>query len=287
MPLVRSQDAADKKSIQQLCGCFEVEFKYAETFSPNKDYKIKEQYHAKALEWSGLVENSDKKFVMQHILVIDDSMIVKHWREDWTYETTDLLVYNQADNWKKVHFTPQQVKGQWTQSVWEINDAPRYEGTAIWVHQNGESFWKNSTDAPLPRREYTKRSDYNVLNRGNTIHITNNGWVHEQDNEKIIRKEGQADQLLAQEKGYNIYKRVDDSKCFAAKDWWSKNLTYWNTVRKNWDELIAQKEVITVRSEVKNQTLSRRLEDLETMALSNKQTDLGSKIKKVLEEHIN
>jgi hypothetical protein len=282
-----AQNKQDVESIKSLCGCFEVEFKYVETFSPDKNYQFKDRYVAKALEWGGLVESSDKKLVIQHILVIDDSMIVKHWREDWVYENTSLLQYNHDDQWKKVKLPQQQVAGQWSQSVWEVNDAPRYQGTASWIHQNGLHYWKNTTDAPLPRREYTKRSDYNVLTRGNTLTLTDSGWVHEQDNTKTIRAAGQADRIVALEKGYNIYKKVDDKKCFAAKDWWAKNQAYWNTVRANWDELIAKKDMVTVRREVKNQTLSRRLEDLETTALNNKQpTSLGSQIKKILEEHI-
>ena len=282
-----AQNKQDIEAIKSLCGCFEVTFKYAETFATDKNYQLKDKYTAKGLEWAGLVEGSDKKFVIQHILVVDDSMIVKHWREDWTYQTTDLLMFNQNMQWKKVKLPSAQVAGQWTQSVWEVDDAPRYQGTALWIHQNGQHFWKNATDAPLPRREYTKRSDYNVLNRGNTISITNDGWVHEQDNSKIVRKDGQADQTLVLEKGYNIYKKVDDNKCFAAKDWWTKNVAYWNKVRTNWDEIIAKKDIITLRREVKNQTLTTRLEDLENASVANKQDDVTPKIKKILEEHTN
>ncbi len=282
-----AQDKQDIESIKSLCGCYEVTFMYKETFAADKNYKLKDQYVAKGLEWGGLVESSDKKMVIQRILVIDDSMVVKHWREDWTYQNTEVLQYSHGDIWEKHSLSAEKVKGQWLQSVWEVNDAPRYQGTALWVHQNGEHFWKNTADAPLPRREYTKRSDYNVLTRGNTIRLTDSGWVHEQDNIKVIRNEGQADQVLAQEKGYNIYKKVDDKKCFAAQDWWSRNQAYWNQVRANWDALIAQKDIITVKREVKNQSLSRRLEDLETTALTNKHADVGNRIRKILEEHIN
>lgn len=283
-----AQDKKDIETIKSLCGCYEVEFKYVETFSPDNNYKLKDKYVAKGLEWGGLVENSDKKLVIQRILVIDDSMVVKHWREDWTFQNTEVLQYSHDDIWKKNRVAAEKVQGQWQQSVWEVNDAPRYSGTALWVHQNGEHFWKNTADAPLPRREYTKRSDYNVMQRGNTIKITDTGWVHEQDNTKIIRKDGKSDQVLVQEKGYNIYRKVDDKKCFAAKDWWTKNQAYWTQVRANWDELIAKKDIITVKREVKNQSLSRRLEDLETTALNNKQSsDLGGRIRKILEEHIN
>jgi hypothetical protein len=281
-----AQDKQDIESIKSLCGCYEVEFKYKETFSPDKNYKLKDQYIAKGLEWGGLVEGSDQKIIIQRILVIDDSMVVKHWREDWVYQQPYVLQYSHDDVWKKQHNSPEKVKGQWLQSVWEVNDAPRYSGTSLWVHQNGEHYWKNTADAPLPRREYTKRSDYNVMQRGNTVKITDSGWVHEQDNTKIIRKAGQPDQILAQEKGYNIYKKVDDKKCFAAQDWWAKNKSYWNQVRANWDDLVAKKDIIEVKREVKNQSLSRRLEDLESTALNNKQSDLGSSIRKILEEHI-
>src|SRR6185436_11932203 len=122
-----AQNKQDIESIKSLCGCFEVTFKYAETFGADKEYKLKDKYTATGLEWAGLVEDSDKKFVIQHILVVDDSMIVKHWREDWTYQNTDVLRFKQNMQWKKVHLQAEQVTGQWTQSVWEVDDAPRYQ----------------------------------------------------------------------------------------------------------------------------------------------------------------
>ena len=72
-----------KKNIDQLCGCFAVEFKYAETFSPIENYKYHDREQMGALELALPVEKTDKKIVIQHLLVIRDSMIVKHWREDW------------------------------------------------------------------------------------------------------------------------------------------------------------------------------------------------------------
>ena len=80
------------------------------------------------------------------------------------------------------------VKGQWTQKVFQVDDSPRYEGSGYWVHLDQKSYWENTTSAPLPRREYTKRNDYNVTERGNRQEITSTGWVHDQNNKKIIRK---------------------------------------------------------------------------------------------------
>jgi hypothetical protein len=255
-----AQKKEDIKSIQSLCGCFEVDFKYAETFATDTAYKFSNKYRAKGLEYVVAEESGDSKFIIQHLLVADDN-VIKHWREDWTYQDTRQLQFVHSAQWKPVLLRPEEVKGQWTQSVWEVDDAPRYTGTASWIHADGKSYWENVTDAPLPRREYTKRNDYNVMRRGNRIRITDTGWVHEQDNDKIVRKENGADHLLAQEKGFNIYKKVDDSKCTIAATWWKKNNTYWNTVRKSWDNLLKDKTAVRLQSKVDNRALFQYLYD--------------------------
>src|ERR1700749_4239525 len=76
------QAVPDRQNIDKLCGCFEVEFKYAETFSPDPNYKFHDRDEISGgTERTFPVEVSDKKIVMQHLLVISDSMIIKHWRE--------------------------------------------------------------------------------------------------------------------------------------------------------------------------------------------------------------
>ena len=233
-----AQPKKDVESIKSLCGCYDIEFKYAETFSSDTAYKKSKPYLAHGREWVEAIEETPGRFVFQHLLVINDSTIIKHWREDWTYENTSVLEFEKNGTWKKNILSPSDVKGQWTQAVWEVDDAPRYQGTATWIHIDGKDYWKNTTDAPLPRREYSIRSDYNVMNRTNTIYITKEGWTHEQDNEKVIRKDGQPDKVLASEKGYNIYRKTDNSKCTAAKKWWANNQKTWVSVRKEWDEKI-------------------------------------------------
>jgi hypothetical protein len=69
----------------------------------------------------------------------------------------------------------------------QVDDSPRYESIGTWVHVDGRHEWQSKTDSPLPRREFTKRSDYNVLRRGNRIYLTPQGWMFEQDNKKIVR----------------------------------------------------------------------------------------------------
>ena len=247
------------KNINNLCGCFEVEFKYAETFSPDENYK----FHDRETISGGLelvlpVEVTDKKIVLQHLLVITDKVIIKHWREDWTYENPVIWKYQGDKTWKKELQKPEAVKDKWTQSVWEVSDEPRYQGTSEWIHANGETYWLNTTDAPLPRREYSVRSDYNMLNRTNRIIINDSGYTHSQDNRKIIRTNG-VDRLLVEEKGINSYVKRDPSTCAAAKLWWEKNSFYWEKVRVIWEEKIANINSIKMETKVNDKVLHEYL----------------------------
>lgn len=264
-PSKRNDDAY---AIKQMCGCFEVTFNFAETFNYSQDslYKPSKTKVDKGLEWAQLVTDEKDKIQIQHLLQVGDPSnpyIVKHWRQDWLYENTDLYEYNADNKWDFIQLDKKDVKGQWTQKVYQVDDSPRYEGTGTWVHVDGKSYWENTTSAPLPRREYTTRSDYNVTMRGNRHEITDYGWVHDQDNLKIIRKEGQEDQILAAEKGYNTYKRVDDSHCAAAAQWWKDNNDKWSTVRSKWDEVYNRNTDLRLHEKVDNKVLFKHLFDEE------------------------
>ncbi len=254
----------DAEAIKKMCGCYEVTFNFAETFNYSKDslYKSSKTKIAKGLEWAELVEDGKDKISIQHLLQVGDPSkphIVKHWRQDWLYENTDFYMFNGDNTWNYISKSKPAVKGQWTQKVYQVDDSPRYEGSATWVHVDGKSYWENITDAPLPRREYTKRSDYNVTVRGNRHEITNYGWVHDQDNTKVIRETGKEDVILAKEKGYNTYVKVDDSRCRAAAEWWNKNLEKWALVRHKWTEVYNRNQNLALESKVNNKVLFKYL----------------------------
>lgn len=262
-----SQDkkAEDIKAIKSMCGCYEVKFNFAETFKYSKDTvnykpsKVKQDY---GLEWVELVENQSNKIVMQHLLIVGDDAIVKHWRQDWLYENTDLYEFFKDRTWNFKKLTPKQVKGQWTQKVYQVDDSPRYEGTATWVHYDGRHFWENTTDAPLPRREHTIREDYNVLKRTNVHEITPFGWIHDQDNDKIVRTDKGESTLLAQEKGHDVYTKVDDSKCITAQKWWATNHKLWKIVRDKWATVYGNNKNLSLEKAVDKQPLFMKLFDL-------------------------
>jgi len=268
---VFSQDKKqqDIKSIKSMCGCYEVKFNFAETFQYAKDsatYKPSQTKHESALEWVELVEDTPNKIVMQHLLIVSDDMIIKHWRQDWLYENTDLYSYNKNTSWKYQKLDKKAVKGQWTQKVYQVDDSPRYEGSATWVHVDGKDYWTNVTDAPLPRREHTKRNDYNVLKRRNIHEITATGWNHEQDNDKLIRDDSGKDVLLAQEKGLDVYTKVPDIKCIAGQKWWKENNALWKNVRDKWQTVFDRHKDLNLEAKVEKKALYSLLFDLKPNA---------------------
>lgn len=269
----KSQDVKKKedvKAIKSMCGCYEVQFNFAETFSYSKDslYKKSPVKQETALEWVELIEDQSNKISLQHLLITGktEESIVKHWRQDWLFENTNFYMFNKETSWNFEQLSPKQVKGQWTQKVYQVDDSPRYEGTATWIHADGRHYWENTTDAPLPRREHTIRNDYNVLKRTNVQEITNSGWIHDQDNAKLIRKNNQEDVLLAQEKGHDVYTKVDDSKCKIAQEWWKKNHILWKKVRDQWEIVFLKNKNLTLEKKVDNQPLFMKLFDLKPEA---------------------
>jgi len=245
----------DREAIKALAGFYKVTFNYTETFSPDDDYKFHEKHRSSAKEWALILEDSPKKIVIQHLLVMrGDSMIIKHWREDWTYEDTQILAYDKNDTWKKVTLSANDVKGKWTQKVYQVDDSPRYQAMGTWVHVDGKHQWQSNADSPLPRREYSERSDYNVLNRGNNLYLTKTGWMFEQDNKKIIRSES-GDKLLAMEKGLEEFIKTDPKSFGYAQTWWKQQEKFWKDARETWEAIFAENNVIKLSPKVDNKLL--------------------------------
>ncbi len=59
----QSKKMKDIDAIKSMCGCFEIEFNFAETFVliDDENYKKSKIYKAKALEWGQLVEDTNDK----------------------------------------------------------------------------------------------------------------------------------------------------------------------------------------------------------------------------------
>ena len=255
----QSKKYKDIESIKSMCGCFKIDFNFAETFvfSNDEDYKKSKTYKSGGLEWGQLIVDEKNKISIQHLLIVGSKQfptIVKHWRQDWLYQNTGLYTYYKNDKWSFVNMNKKDVRGQWTQKVYQVDDSPRYEGTSSWVHVDGKSYWENTTPAPLPRREFSKRSDYNVTLRGNRHEVTDAGWVHDQDNKKIQKDDG-SQFVLAHEKGYSTYTRVPDEDCKAAVEWWEKNSNKWKMVRDKWNSIYGLNQDLALKPTVDDKKL--------------------------------
>ena len=249
----------DRNSILKMCGCFEIEFKFKETFQhiDDVDYKPSDEYRSFALELALPIINEKKKISIQHLLLVGNrknKMIVKHWRQDWLYENQEFYNYATENIWKYSNYPKINVKGQWAQKVYQVDDSPRYVGTGTWVHVDGKSFWESSADSPLPRREISKRNDYNLMVRNNRHQITDSGWVHIQDNKKILKNDHE-NILLAEEKGINTYKKVSIEKCSLALNWWDENKDKWASIRDIWEKVYAQKKDLFLEEKVNGMRL--------------------------------
>ena len=260
---LNAQNKKDNEAIKKMCGCFEVDFNFAETFQFSKDsnYLKSKNYNAKAIEYAKLIKDEKGHISIQHLLVMDN-YVIKHWRQDWIYENRNLLKFDANNSWKHILKSKKDVKGQWTQKVFQVDDSPRYEGTSSWVHVDGKSFWENSSYAPLPRREYTKRNDYNILIRGNRHEIVDEGWIHNQDNYKVVKdSESNFEEIIAAEKGFNTYTKLDESKCIIAINWWNDNNAKWTLVRNKWNSIYSKNEDISLNRTVKDKPLFSYLFD--------------------------
>lgn len=241
--LVLAQPEKDIKAIQSLCGCFKVKFDFAETFSPDTAYRFKERYSTSAIEYIFTDEQASDKLVLQHLLVIDDSTVIKHWRQDWEFQQNKVFSYDGHRKWSTSQISDEEIKGTWIQKVFEVNDAPRYSANAHWIHSAQYPYWEAVADAPLPRREYTKRSDYQILRRQNRHEISAFGHIHDQDNEKIVVAADGSQSLLVREKGYVTYTRLAESECALAVEFWKEHQRFWRLSRAVWDEILAEGNV--------------------------------------------
>jgi len=228
----------DRAAILAMAGEFHVTFDFTETVPFVARYEPKARYRADGDEMVRVIADEGDFISLQHILVVgeDERRPVKHWRQDWVYEPESVLVFVGGNAWEKRALSSEESRGRWAQIVYQVDDAPRYGALAAWRHENGMSEWTPPAELrPLPRRDATKRDDYHAIYAVNRHAITPDGWVHEQDNSKLILTG--APQVLVREVGVNTYVRTDDVDFAPAEDYWAKTEAFWAAVRAEWAAL--------------------------------------------------
>lgn len=227
---------SDRAAILAMAGTYKVTFDFQETVAFVEGYTPKERYTTGAHEIVTVIEDSGDFISLQHILLVggDNPMVVKHWRQDWAYQPASVLEFIGGNAWKARMLDAVSTVGQWSQTVYQVDDSPRYGAVATWTHEHGTSHWTPSaTLRPLPRRDMTKRDDYHSISAVNRHILTHKGWVHEQDNAKLILS-GDEPQILVREIGVNTYDRTDEVDTSVTDAYWQSTAAYWKNVRAAW-----------------------------------------------------
>ena len=191
---------------------------------------------------------------------INGPAVVKHWRQDWHYEDRDIHVYAGHNSWERRKRSRRDVRGTWSQSVYQVDDSPRYQAIGKWQHHGNHSSWISETTwRPLPRREYSVRDDYHVLIGTNRHTITPTGWVQEEDNLKaVLNDDGSIraeEPYLAREAGLNRYERIVDHDFSAGDAYWENTAAFWADVRHAWDRTFENRTRIAIKPKVDDKRL--------------------------------
>lgn len=237
----------DRRAILAMVGEFEVSFRFDETAVLAPGYERREPHRSRGFEFVELVEDTGNRIRLQHVLVSPGGRVTKHWRQDWIHEAASHWRFVGDQRFEAHARDAEAAAGTWTQLVYEVSDAPRYAGSGRWNHRYGVSTWTSErTWRPLPRREYTTRDDYDLLNVENRHTITPDGWTHEQDNTKVARRHGAGDRTLVREFGFNEYRRITGFDFGPGRAYWQRTAPFWATVRARWDEKLAAPEGLTL-----------------------------------------
>ncbi|MDY7231874.1 DUF6607 family protein [Hyalangium rubrum] len=253
VPTVECNPEQDRAAILKMVGNYRVEFAFDETVSLHEGYALRAPYRANATEQVLVLEDTPGRVSLQHILVVERDgkrSPLKHWRQDWTFEDTELLEFRGRRSWERRVLSSDEARCTWSQAVFEVDDGPRYEGSGRWNHSRGLSAWESrETWRPLPRREYTKRSDYDALVGTNRHVMTPTGWVHEQDSLKVVL--GPTQHALARERGVNLYTRQPQEVSLPEADaYWTQAQDFWGEVRQGWQAVFQAHSGFTLKDSV-------------------------------------
>lgn len=248
--------ARDRAAIVAMAGTFRTSFDFVEVAGFSADFAPSRPYQSWATERVIVIEDSPDQIVLQHILVmrfldqdgkVSEPMVIKHWRQDWRYEPEFRFEYLGDHRWQQRAVPVHERAGAWAQDVYQVDDSPRYSGVGRWSHSANYSSWIGGEEArPLPRREWSVRQDYALLVGTNRHTITPNGWIHEQQNNKLVSATDR--NVVAREFGLNRYEAISD-ELSAADTYWAATAPLWAQVRARWTALLALEAPLVLKAE--------------------------------------
>jgi len=252
----------DRRAILAMAGDYRASFDFIETVGFAAGFQPARPYQSWGTERIYVIEDSPARVVLQHVMamfVTDEQgevhgpFVQKHWRQQWDYEPQRLHVYAGGGRWETL--VPHEREGMWAQTVFQVDDSPRYAAVGRWEHNGSYSAWRSSeTMRPLPRRESSVRSDYSVLLGTNRHTILRNGWVQEEENLKTVlggdSQKRPSMPYLSRELGVNRYELIDDFDFSGADAYWQATAAFWADVRRGWQRVFDEREEFVLSEEI-------------------------------------
>ncbi|MFK7829068.1 MAG: DUF6607 family protein [Congregibacter sp.] len=268
--------ARDRRAILAMVGDYRTSFDFIETIGFTPGYQPRPPYQSWGTERVYLVADEPGFVSLQHIIVmnflmddgaVSEPMVVKHWRQDWRYEDGELQAFVGRNTWQKERLSLSARAGRWSQTVYQVDDSPRYEAVGRWTHNDGVSIWESEDRRrPLPRREFSVRSDYQALYGAHRISVYAGGWTQEEDTLKLALDESnrplKSQPYLAREAGLSRYERIRDFDFSAGDKYWDLTREFWAAVRDYWSQLYQQKEGFELASRVEGTPMFMTLFEL-------------------------
>lgn len=291
-----SKKKKDRLAILAMYGPYRASFEFLETFGLKGGYTLRKPYRSWGTEYIYILNNTENLISLQHIMVmyfendgkIEGPLVMKHWRQDWAYQKPKAFFYRASGRFSNQSLG--RVSGSWVQSVYHVDDSPRYSNVGRWSHQPGVStFDAEASYRPLPRRELTVRKDYNSLLGKNIISVIAQGWVHEQHNLKVNYNK-KVSRVIAKENGFNRYQRVKDFDFKEGDRFFEKTEAFWALVRSYWSRKIEEKKSFALKRKVYDKLMFEGLfqyaDDLYRNKKKFSKADANEVIQKIIDPYI-
>jgi hypothetical protein len=263
----------DRRAILGMAGDYRVTFDFLEIEEFQPRVERDKPYQSWGTERVYVDSDTGTSISLVHILdmrivqddgKLSDPIVTKHWRQTWAYEPRELVEYKGSNRWERRKLTSAERNGQWSQTVYQVDESPRYASVGRWNHTGSFSTWiSGDTWRPLPRREWTARSDYQVLLGTNRHTITATGWLQEENNLKMVLgpdgAPNAAQPYLAREYGVARYSRVAGGDFQAAEEYYQRTRAFWTSVLSSWHQLFEKNSVVTLKAQVDQAGLFRKL----------------------------
>ncbi len=259
----------DRASILAMAGNFRVRFDMREQTSWRDDYTPIDAATSGGHEVVRVIADTGRFISLQHMLVAThegQTFIIKHWRQDWTFEPETYLAYAGQGEWRVERIPEERRRGVWSQTVWQVDDSPRYGSYGRWSDTGGVRRWRSDwTWRPLARRDAIRSPRYDrYLGINRHSPTPDGGWIHWQDNEKMGLVEGELVPFV-QESVLNTYRPFDDYDVAAADRYWAASSDYWAAVRAEWDRVQTTTGGVRIQEEAQaGNVISGRLLEMGT-----------------------